>query len=283
MIAEGVGDSTYFLRPLPVKVVGIHRESKDAVSLTIEAPRDYPAWRAGQFNMLYVFGLGEIAVSISGDHDNPKRMIHTVKGVGPVTHAITRWQHIRDTEGLLYMRGPFGSCWPDITADQDLMLIGGGIGLAPLRPVIQSYLSQTMRRRLLVLYGMKHPAEALYRNEWSVWHEGWDVHFVLSADRPAPGWEGEVGHVTELISRLNIDAGKTIAMICGPEIMMRSATDELRQQGVSPDQIFVSMERHMKCAVALCGRCQWGPHFVCRDGPIFRLSDVLPLWQLAEF
>lgn len=275
-----------FLAPHPVRLLDIRLESPDSVSLVIEPPPGYPSWCPGQFNMLYLWGRGEVAISISGDDQREGArgaLIHTVKGVGPVTQTMLRWRTPREADGLLYLRGPFGSAWPQVAPGQDLLLIGGGIGLAPLRPVIRSYLAESVRRRLLVLYGMKRPQDALFQYEWPAWNEGWDVHFVLSSDQPAPGWEGEVGHVTSLIPRLEVDPGNTVAMICGPEIMMRAATVELGKAGVLPRDIYVSMERHMKCAVALCGRCQWGPHFVCRDGPIFRMSEVAPLWDIPEF
>lgn len=283
-----------FLAPEPVRLVDIVRETADTVSLVIEPPPHYGPWFPGQFNMLYVHGHGEAAISISGDQDlvpGRKGLIHTIKGVGPLTKTMTQWSRTleRDRtgnwvgEGILYLRGPYGSGWPDVSPEQDLLLIGGGIGLAPLRPMIRAFLAKASRRRLLILYGMKRPEEALYRDEWQTWHKGWDVHFVLSSDHPASGWEDHVGLVTGLIPQLEIDGPNTVAMICGPEIMMQAASLELKKRGVSDGQIFVSMERHMKCAVALCGRCQWGPFFVCRDGPIFCLRDVQPFWGIREF
>lgn len=275
-----------FLAPEPVRLLDIVRESADTVSLVVEAPPYYGSWYPGQFNMLYVHGHGESAISISGDEDispGRKALIHTIKGVGPLTNIMTKWTQPEDGIGLLYLRGPYGSRWPDVSPDEDVLLIGGGIGLAPLRPMIRALLGSTSRRRLLILYGMKKPEEALYRYEWQTWHQGWDVHFVLSADHPTTDWEDHVGLVTGLIPQLEIDGSNTVAMICGPEIMMQGAAKELEKQGVADRQIFVSMERHMKCAVALCGRCQWGPYFVCRDGPIFCLRDVRTFWNIREF
>jgi len=281
-----VTKNTPFLAPEPVRLVEMVRESADTTSLVIEPPPQYGSWYPGQFNMLYVHGQGEAAISISGDQDltpGRKALIHTIKGVGSLTKTMTQWARPEDGEGLLYLRGPYGSRWPDVSPYQDVLLIGGGIGLAPLRPMIRTALATTARRRLLILYGMKKPEEALYRYEWQTWHRGWDVHFVLSADHPASGWEEHVGLVTGLIPHLEIDGPNTVAMICGPELMMHAASLELERVGVSDAHIFVSMERHMKCAVSLCGRCQWGPFFVCRDGPIFCLRDIRTFWDIREF
>ena len=279
-------NTTTFMAPEPVKLRGILRESVDTVSLSVEPPPLYGTWYPGQFNMLYIHGCGEAAISISGDHpleSGALALVHTVKGVGPLTKTMTTWKRPEDGEGLLYLRGPFGSHWPDVSANQDLLLIGGGIGLAPLRPMIRAALASASRRRLLILYGMKRPEEALYRYEWERWHRGWDVHFVLSSDHPSSGWEEHVGLITGLIPYLNIDGPNTVAMICGPEMMMRGAALELEKRGVNDRRIFVSIERHMKCAVALCGRCQWGPFFVCREGPIFCLHDLRTFWGIGEF
>jgi len=164
--------NTPFLAPNPVRIAEIVRESKDTVSLVIEPPPQYGSWYPGQFNMLYVHGLGEAAISISGDQDlapGRKALIHTIKGVGLLTKAMTQWARPEDGDGLLYLRGPYGSRWPDVSPHQDLLLIGGGIGLAPLRPMIRAALAKASRRRLLILYGMKKPEEALYRYEWQTW------------------------------------------------------------------------------------------------------------------
>jgi NAD(P)H-flavin reductase len=234
----------------------------------------------GQFNMLYVFGLGEVAISLSGDPAERRRVAHTVRAVGAVSQAITRLRR----NDVIGMRGPYGSSWPVLDSEgSDVVIVAGGLGLAPLRPVIYHVLAYRERYgRVVVRYGARGPADILYRRELEAWRRRLDVDITITVDHAAADWRGNVGVVPALIGRAPIDPDHTVAMVCGPEIMMRFTIDALRHRGLPMDRIFVSMERNMKCAIGLCGHCQFGPAFVCRDGPVFRFDRIAPFFNIRE-
>jgi len=267
--------------PQPYRVIGLTRELGDTVTLDLRAQNEATApFEAGQFNMLYVFGVGEIAISLSGDPALSDRVVHTVRAVGAVSAAIAA----SDGGAILGVRGPFGHGWPMASAERrDLLVVAGGLGLAPLRPVIYHVLRRReYYRRVMILVGMRHPHEILYRHELEQWRGRLDIELELTVDRAEGGWRGHVGVVPALIPRLGLDAENTVAMVCGPEIMMRFAANALHDIGVPDEQIHLSMERNMKCAIGLCGHCQFGPMFVCKDGPVMPLGRIAPLWARRE-
>jgi NAD(P)H-flavin reductase len=229
--------------------------------------------------MLYAFGLGEVAISISGDPAKGDRIVHTVRAVGAVSGALTRLRR----GGVIGVRGPYGSCWPVSQAEgSDIVMIAGGLGLAPLRPAIYRVLAHRKRYgRVVLLYGARGPGDILYRREIERWRR-LDVDIEVTVDHAAADWRGNVGVVPELIPRISFDPLHTVALVCGPEIMMRFTIAALRDRGVGLDRIHLSMERNMKCAIGLCGHCQFGPAFVCRDGPVFRFDRIAPLFNLRE-
>jgi NAD(P)H-flavin reductase len=231
-----------------------------------------PRWRPGQFMMMYAFGEGEIPVSISGHPGQRDRIVHTVRAVGAVSRAITK-AAVGTSVGL---RGPFGSAWPtDRYEGHDVVVVAGGIGLAPLRPVLYTIVANRTRYRLLLLIGARTPDIFLYRREIASWRKaGIDVR--LTVDAAATGWQGSVGPVTTLIPRLEFDPSRTVAFIVGPEIMMRLVVQALANRGVPLDRLYISMERNMKCAVGFCGHCQLGPAFICKNGPVFPYSQLEP-------
>jgi NAD(P)H-flavin reductase len=259
----------------PFRVRKNRRETGDTrtlefVSMNGTTP---PPWRPGQFMMVYVFGEGEIPISICGDPALRDRIIHTVRAVGPVSRAICRTK-----EGsAIGLRGPFGSTWPtELTEGHDVVLIAGGIGLAPLRPVLHTLMANRgTYRRVFLLGGARTPDIFLYRREMDRWRKG-GIDVRLTVDAAAPGWRAAVGPVTTLIPRVDFDPGRTVAFIVGPEIMMRVVVEALAQRGIPYDRLFVSMERNMKCAVGFCGHCQLGPTFICKDGPVFPYSKLAP-------
>ena len=233
----------------------------------------------GQFNMLYVPGAGESAISMSGDPDTTETLTHTIRKAGNVTGRIAAMQ-VGDTLGL---RGPFGTSWPvDLCRGKDVILVAGGIGLPPLRPVIYRMLAERENYgQLTLLYGARTPEMRLYTNEYQRWQgQGFDVRQTV--DRSAPGWQGNVGVVPQLLERLQtFDPANTVMMICGPDIMMRFTARAALQRGMTTEQIWVSTERNMQCAVGLCGHCQLGPEFICKDGPVFRYDQISP-WLKVE-
>lgn len=271
------------IMPLRYHVVRNQRELADTVTLSLE-PTDGDAFMdfiPGQFNMLYAFGIGEIAVSISGDPANRSGLFHTVRAVGVVSHAL-RQLSPGDTVGV---RGPYGTGWPlEPAAGKDVIVVAGGIGLAPLRPVMYRLIAERERYgRVVLLYGARTPRDILYRRELERWRALLDLDVFVTVDRAAPSWRGSVGVVTRLIPRAPIDTANTVAFIVGPEIMMRLTATELANRGIAPDSIYLSMERNMKCAVGFCGHCQFGPFFVCKDGPVFSLRQVQQLLLRQEF
>jgi NAD(P)H-flavin reductase len=270
------------MRPRTYRVTHAHREIPNTFTLGLQ-PEDgaaVPAFAPGQFNMLYVFGVGEIAISISGDPRQPTTLLHTVRSVGTVSRALRASRR----DAVVGVRGPFGTAWPLASAEgKDVVLVAGGIGLAPLRPVIYHLMAERERYgRLTLLYGARSPADILYRRELHQWRARLDLDVLVTVDQAVPTWRGSVGVVTRLIARALGDAGKTVAMVCGPEIMMRLSAAELLTRGVAPDSIYVSIERNMKCALGFCGHCQLGSYFVCKDGPVFPLNRVHELLLRQE-
>ena len=244
------------------------------------APTSPFVFAAGQFNMLYMFGLGEVAISISGDPAESGRIVQTVRAVGAVSAALTRLR--RDM--MVGVRGPYGSCWPVAESEgSDIVIVAGGLGLAPLRPAIYRVLARRRQYgRVVLLYGARGPADILYRRELEMWRRRLDVDIVVTVDHAAADWRGNVGVVPALIAGAAFDPDHAVAMVCGPEIMMRFTLDALRHRGLAADRIYLSMERNMKCAVGLCGHCQFGPAFVCRDGPVFRFDRIAPIFSIRE-
>jgi NAD(P)H-flavin reductase len=265
------------------RVQRVRRELSDTFTLDLarEDGRDTVPFAAGQFNMLYVFGVGEIPISISGDPGRPSPLVHTTRVVGTVSRAM-RALKLGDALGV---RGPFGTGWPlGLAKSRDVVLVAGGIGLAPLRPAMYELMSHRDHYgRVALLYGARTPSDILYRRELERWRAHFDLDVFVTVDRATDSWRGSVGVVTRLIPRAAIAPSNSIALVCGPEIMMRYSAAELLKLGVAPEAIFVSMERNMKCAIGLCGHCQYGSHFVCKDGPVFpyaRVQDLLTTWEI---
>jgi NAD(P)H-flavin reductase len=259
--------------PAPFRVTGISRETEDTWTLDLEsAGGERLEFEPGQFTMLYAFGVGEVPISVSGNPARPERLVHTVRAVGPVTTAIC--ETAEDLE--LGVRGPFGRGWPVRAAESmDVVVVAGGVGLAPLRSALYSVLGDRDRYgRLVLLYGGRTPDQLLYRDELAEWSARDDMEVDLIVDAADRGWDGSVGVVPSLIERANLDPDRTVAMVCGPEVMMRFSVEALADAGVPADRIHLSMERNMRCAVGHCGHCQWGPTFVCRDGPVFSWADA---------
>lgn len=268
--------------PRPFRVTRVQRETYDVCSIELTSAggeKSYP-FAPGQFNMLYVFGKGEVPISISGDPAQPARLVHTTRMVGRVTQAICQ---LRPGQSL-GVRGPYGTAWPvDEIAGHDVVVIAGGIGLAPLRPALHTLCQKRERYgRVAVLYGARTPRDILFRAQLKRWSSRLDLELMITVDRGTQDWRGNVGVVTQLVRRAGFDPQHAAALVCGPEVMMRYAVEELRLRGVDRERIWVSMERNMKCGVALCGHCQIGPHFACRDGAVFRCDAVDSAFAIRE-
>jgi len=267
--------------PVPFRVERVRKELSDTFTLELvpEGGGGF-AFKPGQFNMLYAFGVGEVPISISGDPAATDCLVHTIRAVGAVTQAM--WA-VKPGEAL-GVRGPFGTPWPVEQAyGDDLLIVAGGVGLAPLRPAIYQALAERDRfGKVTILYGARTPEDILFRKELEKWRGRFDIDVAVTVDRSTGKWGGAVGVVTNLIARGGFDPLQTTALVCGPEVMMRYAVMALEKRGVAASKIHVSMERNMKCGIGLCGHCQWGPHFVCKDGPVFRYDAVADLLTIRE-
>jgi NAD(P)H-flavin reductase len=233
----------------------------------------------GQFNMLYLPGVGESAISISSDPSKHDRLSHTVRVAGNVTQALSR----RKVGERIGVRGPFGSNWPmEACRDHDVVIACGGIGLAPLRPAICHILNhRNDYGRVILLYGARTPNDLLFTDEYDAWRDG-HIEIEMTVDIGDATWQGHIGVVPVLFYRLRLKAEQTSVMTCGPEIMIRFVVFEALARKVRPEEIYVSMERNMSCAMGLCGHCQLGPHFVCKDGPVFNFRQVESYFSLED-
>jgi NAD(P)H-flavin reductase len=268
--------------PQPYRIARVRQETSDTRTLDIE-PLDgsrCPRFIPGQFNMLYVFGVGEMAISISGDPAWRSTTTHTIRAVGNATRVLTSLK-AGDTVGV---RGPFGVGWPiEEMAGKDVLIIAGGIGLAPLRPTIYAALAnRNAYSSVSLLYGARTPIDLLYTDEIEQWRSRQDMYVGVTVDSANENWGGNVGVVTTLIPKARFDEKKTIAMVCGPEIMMRFTVMALQDRGVPLENIYISMERNMKCGIGLCGHCQLGPDFICKDGPVFRFDHLAGVFGKRE-
>jgi NAD(P)H-flavin reductase len=268
------------MMPARFRVADKRRETHDTWTLRLEpADEPLPRFSPGQFAMLYSFGVGEVPISVSGELGGDE-LVHTIRAVGTVTEPLCRVE----PGGFVGVRGPFGNTWPIEGAQgRDILIIAGGIGLAPLRPAIYHVLAERERYgRVVVAYGGRAAAELLYVDELEHWRGRFDVELGVTVDSAAGGWRGRVGVVTELIPRAEFEPGNTAAFVCGPEVMMRFTVAALRDAGVPGDSIHVSMERSMKCAVGHCGHCQLRESFICKDGAVFRSDLIEPLMRVRE-
>ncbi|MBV9382960.1 MAG: FAD/NAD(P)-binding protein [Streptosporangiaceae bacterium] len=263
----------------PWRLAAARRESADTVTLGLEPPAPF-VFDPGQFNMLYAAGIGEVPISISGDPGQRTRILHTIRDVGAVTHALCATPP--GTE--IGVRGPYGSHWPLHTAEGgDLIIVAGGIGLPPLRPAIYQALRHRDRyQRLVLLYGARTPRDLLFTGELARWRGRFDLTVEVTVDVGDRDWRGNVGVVPDLIGRVTFEPGTATAFMVGPEIMMRFTVRALLERGVPEDRVFLSMERNMQCAAALCGHCQLGPFLLCRDGPVLSYRQLARWISLRE-
>jgi NAD(P)H-flavin reductase len=267
--------------PRPHRVRRRWRESHDTVTIALEAlDGDDVDYQPGQFNMLYSFGIGEIPVSISGHHRPGRPFLHTIRAVGAVSTALCQAR----TGEVVGVRGPFGTGWGvDQAEGADLVLVAGGIGLAPLRSALHHALARRRRfGQVVVLVGARSPEEVVFRRELARLDGRDDVIAEITVDRAGPDWRQHVGVVTQLVPGAPFDPGSALALVCGPEVMMRFAAAALLGRGMSPDRIRVSLERNMQCAIGWCGHCQLGPEFVCKEGPVRSWAQAAALLVVKE-
>lgn len=260
----------------PATIVGKIREAEDINTYRLrfvdEQARRQFRFKAGQFNMGYLFGVGEVAISIVSDPDEPELLDHTIRAVGRITKAIADLR----TGDVLGIRGPFGQGWPlEEARGRNMVIVTGGLGCAPVVGAIEYILRRrTQYGSVTILHGVKTPQDLLYRERFDAWRRFPDTEVLLTSDQPDKSWSYHIGVVTELFELVSIDPPKSIVLMCGPEIMMRLGVPILIRRGIPATAIYVSLERHMECGIGLCGHCQMGPYFLCKDGPVMRYDRV---------
>ncbi|QWF77934.1 FAD/NAD(P)-binding protein [Amycolatopsis sp. CA-230715] len=268
--------------PAPYRITAKEHQTADVVTLRLEpVSAAVPPFRPGQFMMLYAFGVGEIAISVSGDPANQDGALeHTVRAVGAVSRAL----HDAPVGAPVGVRGPFGTSWDlESAVGRDLVVVAGGVGMAPLRPVVLGALAGRERYgRLVLIAGARTPGDLLFSDERRMWSGARGLEAERTVDRPAPGWRGPVGFVTEPLARLALEPARTTAFLCGPEPMMRFCAQTLLRKGIAAADIRVSLERNMKCGAGLCGHCQLGPLLLCRDGPVIGYAVAGDLMKTKE-
>lgn len=268
------------MAPVPHRVLSRTRETPDTWTLELESLGEPVRPRPGQFDMLYAFGVGEVPISTSGETAGDGLLTHTVRAVGAVTQALCAAE-----EGtLVWVRGPYGNEWPLAeAAGGDLVIVAGGIGLAPLRPAVRHALAhRDDYGTLSVLVGARTPADLLYVHELERWRSRLDAEVDVTVDAAAAGWHGRVGLVTKLVPGALFDPENATALVCGPEVMMRAVVRALADRGLPTERIWISLERNMRCGVGHCGHCQLGPTLICRDGPVYRADEMLRLLEVRE-
>ncbi|MFJ2720179.1 FAD/NAD(P)-binding protein [Streptomyces sp. NPDC087437] len=265
--------------PLPYRVADVRAETGDTRSIElVPAAGALAPFSPGQFAMIYAFGVGEVPISASALRGRHGGLVHTVRAVGAVSTALYR---LRPGENV-GLSGPYGNGWDlEAAAGHDVLVIAGGIGLAPLRPVVHAVLDRPdVYGRLAVLVGARTPADLVYREEIESWRGRARVE--VTVDRPGPGRHGAVGVVTTLLDRLDLRPERTCALVCGPEVMIRHTARALLLRGLAPQRVQVSLERNMRCATGHCGHCQLGPLLLCRDGPVVGYDRVAHLLLVRE-
>jgi sulfhydrogenase subunit gamma (sulfur reductase) len=249
--------------------------------LTDPEARNHYRFVPGQFNMVYLYGVGEVAISIVSDPESDALLDHTIRAVGRVTHGLARLQ----AGERIGIRGPFGRGWPMALAEgRDVFIVTGGLGCAPVVAVINYVLARRTRfGRISIVQGVKHAEDMIWRERYAEWSAHPDVQVLLAAEHGGVLWPWHVGLVTALFDQAVVEPSTTIVMMCGPEGMMRAAAKGLMQRGIAPAEIYLSMERNMQCGIGHCGHCQFGGSFICRNGPVYRYSEVQALLGVKGF
>jgi sulfhydrogenase subunit gamma (sulfur reductase) len=236
----------------------------------------------GQFVQVSLFGIGEAPISICSSPAKKGSFEMVVRRVGNVTEAL----HLLKAGDLVGIRGPFGKGF--VTQEfegKDIIFVAAGLGLPPLRSLINTLIHDANRARfgrVIILYGVRSPAEFLFTEERRAWETRKDIDYKVTVDRASPDWKGNVGVITTLIPDLKLDLGRTVAVICGPPVMYKFALLALRSKGLRDDQIYVSLERRMKCGVGKCGHCQINSVYVCQEGPVFNYAKIRDLKEAIQ-
>ncbi len=270
--------------PHEAEIIARSQESPTIFTLKLRfidpAIRRKFSFQPGQFNMLYLYGAGEVAISIMSDPAETESFDHTIRVVGRITHGLAGLQQ-GDRVGI---RGPYGRSWPMAQIQQnDVVIITGGLGCAPVVSVI-NYIVQRREQygALKILQGVKHSDDFIFKTRYDQWRQLPDIEVYIAADKSSPGWPWYTGRITEMVKDLQLKP-KTSVLMCGPQLMLSAAVQELIKKKVDEKNIYLSMERNMECAIGQCGHCQYGGLFVCKNGPIFSYNEVKALFNVAGF
>ena len=277
--------------PLPYRVRSRVEENRDCATLRLEPVKEaLRTPQPGQFMMLYAFGVGEVAISVSGyptatdgtitPTAADETIMLTIRAVGAVSRAL----HDAQVGTVIGVRGPFGTSWGLAEAvGRDLVMVCGGVGLCPLRPAVQhARADRENYGQMLVIAGARSQAEFLFAAELDEWAADPRMETHITIDAPARGWSGEVGFVTEPLRWLKLNPDRTTAFLCGPPAMLRFASEGLMAKGLAASDIRVSLELNMQCGIGWCGHCQLGPLLLCRDGPVVSYDIARPLLRVKE-
>lgn len=271
--------------PYTAQIIQRRQETRDIFTLALrltdkKADENYH-FQSGQFNMLYLFGVGEVAISIASDPQEKDLYCHTIRQVGQVTNALAK---LREGD-YLGVRGPYGTGWPLAQAvGKDVLIITGGLGCAPSVSAIHYIVKRRSQYgKLMILQGVKHSDDLLFRQQYEQWSQLPDTQVFLAANQSGAHWPWLTGYVTQFIPDLIFDRDNSIVMMCGPEAMMRAAIGPLTQKGLADEKIYINMERNMECALGHCGHCQFGGQFVCKDGPVFNYPVIKNLFGRKGF
>jgi NAD(P)H-flavin reductase len=268
--------------PRPFRIARVKREIGGAFTWQLVPLDGAPfAFAPGQFNMLYAPGVGEVAISISGDPRKTNQLVHTIREVGTVTKAMAAFA-AGQTVGV---RGPFGTGWPvDAACGHDIIFVTGTIGLAPLRPLIYEVLHRRSEfGKVVIAYGSRGTGDILYERELHEWRGRLDMEVHVTVHTAHSGYRGRVGSVAAAVAVSRFDGDRTFAFVCRSETMTMPAVAALHDRGIGSERIYVTLERNMKCAIGFCGHCQFGPTFMCKDGPVYRFDTIESLFSVREF
>ena len=273
------------LLPFWAEIVRVIPEAEGVTTLQLKfvdpQVQELYDFEPGQFNMLYIPGCGEAAISMSSDRESAAGLVvHTIRQIGNLTRAAARLK-IGDLVGI---RGPFGTSWPlESIQGMDVVIACGGIGLPPLRGAINKIIrDRTRYGKVTLLYGARTPRDLLYQSEYETWQKA-GLDLQVTVDRGDENWTGRVGVVPMWFYHFKVDPHKTAVLTCGPEIMMRFVIYEALARRILPANIFISLERNMKCGQGACGHCQQGPYFICKDGPVFPFSTLENIFNVEEY
>ncbi len=271
--------------PLEAEIINRTQESATIFTLHIRfieyKNHEQFIFYPGQFNMVYLYGVGEVAISIVSDPEEKNSISHSIRAVGRVTKALQKLQ-LGDRVGI---RGPFGRGWPlNETKGKDIVVITGGLGCAPTVSIINYILARRQEYgHLTILQGVKHSDDFIYRKHYAIWQHSPHTNVHVAADVAGPKWPWGVGYVTDMLEPLVLHAKNTIILMCGPEMMMHTAIRSLMNKDIPEKNIYLSMERNMECGIGQCGHCQYGGLFICKDGPIFSYPEIKALFSVPGF